>query len=355
MSRDIDAETLRQWLEDGRPLTILDVRPAQQRTDWAIPGSVHADVYEAVKAGNHAAVEALSLPQDIPVVTVCAMGRISKKAADILEKKGMQTYSLAGGMQAWSLSWNIAEVPLGIPGSTLLQIRRAGKGCLSYLLASGDEALVIDPSLQSEVYLSLAEKRGVRIKAVLDTHMHADHFSRAKSLATLVAARTEPLSEVVGLKLGSLVLTAMQTPGHTPESTCFLLDGHALFTGDTLFLDSVGRPDLLAGLDPREQSMRLYQSIRRLSRLPEGTWVLPGHFPSPPAFDGIPIAATLGKLRQRNKYLQAAESDFLAMVLADGNAPPPNFETIVESNRTGILPEGDWQSLEAGPNRCARA
>ena len=355
MSTDIDVETLRQWLAEGRPLTILDVRPAEQRAEWAIPGSVHADVYEAVKAGNDAAVESLSLPQEVPVVAVCALGRTSKKAAEILGKKGLETYSLAGGMNAWSVSWNVAEVPLAIAGASLLQIRRAGKGCLSYLLASGGEAVVIDPSLQPEVYLKLAEERASRVKVVLDTHVHADHISRSKFLVALAGAASEPLSEGGEIRIGALVLKALHTPGHTPESTCYLLEDNAVFTGDTLFLDSVGRPDLLAGLDPREQAKRLYLSLRRLLQLSNGTWVLPAHYPSPPAFDGVPIAATLGDLRHRNKYLQASESDFLALVSAGGNAPPPNFETIVEANRTGILPEGDWQSLEAGPNRCARA
>lgn len=355
MSTDIDSETLRKWLSEGRPLTILDVRPAEQRAEWAIPGSIHADVYEAIKAGNDAAVESLIVPQDIPVVTVCALGRTSKKAAEILGKKGLQTYSLAGGMNAWSLSWNVAEVPLAIAGASLLQIRRAGKGCLSYLLASGGEGVIIDPSLQPEVYLQLARERGVRIKTVLDTHVHADHFSRSQSLAALAGADSPRLSDGEDLKVGSLVVKALHTPGHTPESTCYLVEGNVVFTGDTLFLDSVGRPDLLAGFDPREQAKRLFQSLRRLLRLSDNTQVLPAHSPSAPAFDGVPIAATMEDLRRRNKYVQASESEFLDLVSAGGNAPPPNFEIIVEANRTGVLPEGDWQSLEAGPNRCARA
>ncbi len=355
MSLDMDAETLRGWLEAGRDFTILDVRPAEQRAEWSIPGSVHADVYEDVKCGNHATLEALSLARDVPVVTVCGMGRVSKKAADILAEKGMQAYSLVGGMKAWSLSWNVADVPLILPGTGLVQIRRAGKGCLSYLLFSEGEAVVVDACLQPEVYLGLADKRGVRIKAVLDTHLHADHISRSKSLADLAVAGCMLLAEGDEIKFGSRTLRSIHTPGHTPESVCYVLEEQAVFTGDTLFLDSVGRPDLLAGLDPRAQAGRLYQSIRRLLELSAGIRVLPAHHPSPPPFDGVPITSTLGELCHRNKYLQATESDFLAMVLVGGNAPPPNFEIIVEANRTGVLPEGDWPSLEAGPNRCARA
>ena len=100
LSQDIDADTLRSWLDAGRQVTVLDVRPEGQRAEWAIPGSIHADLYDALKAGDTGAVRRLSLPEGIPVVTVCALGKTSKKAADILAQSGIQAYSLSGGMQA---------------------------------------------------------------------------------------------------------------------------------------------------------------------------------------------------------------------------------------------------------------
>ncbi|MBW8890398.1 MAG: MBL fold metallo-hydrolase [Fibrobacteres bacterium] len=354
-SLDIDAETLREWLEAGKAVTVLDVRPQGQREEWSIPGSMHADVYDAIKAGDAEAVRRLKVPQGIPVVTVCAMGKTSKKAADILAQGGFEAFSLAGGMQAWSHAWNVADVPFDLPEAELVQVRRAGKGCLSYLLLSRGEAVVIDPSVDPEVYLTLAEKRGVRIRAVLDTHVHADHFSRSKALADKAGIGTQDLREGESIPLGRLRLEAWETPGHTPESKCYILEGRAAFTGDTLFLDSIGRPDLIAGLDPKRQSEILYASIRRLAGLSDATWILPGHLSVPPAFDGKPLAATLGELRTRNKYLSASKEEFLVSLAVGGNSPPPNFERIVEANRSGILPEGDWALLEAGPNRCARA
>lgn len=355
MGRDMDADTLRNWLEEGRPVTVLDIRPKEQRAEWAIPGSVHADVYDAIKAGDTEAVLRLKVPEGIPVVTVCAFGRASRKAADLLAQSGIPALSLIGGMQAWSSAWNVAEIRLGLPEAELIQVRRTGKGCLSYLLLSQGEALVIDPCVDPQVYLATAEKRGARVKAVLETHVHADHFSRAKALAERAGIETRISREGESLSLGNVRLETWETPGHTPESKCYVLDGRAAFTGDTLFLDSVGRPDLIAGLDPKTQSERLYGSIRRLAGLSDSTWVLPAHVPIAPAFDGRPLAATLGDLKTGNKYLSASKEEFLALLAAGGNAPPPNFEIIVEANRTGILPEGDWATLEAGPNRCARA
>ena len=111
----------------------------------------------------------------------------------------MQAYSLEGGMKAWSLAWNTAEVPVQAGTVRVLQVRRTGKGCLSYLIGAGTEAVVIDASLDPQVYLGLAAGYGWRITAVLETHIHADHLSRSRQLAVLADARL-----LYGLVLGSL-------------------------------------------------------------------------------------------------------------------------------------------------------
>src|SRR5207253_8662672 len=107
----IDVETLRRWLEEGRPVTILDVRTTTERAEWAIPGSLHVDAYDALKAHDPAALADVDVPSDIPVVTVCAAGKTSQIAAAQLAARGREVFSLHGGMKAWSLAWNIAEVP----------------------------------------------------------------------------------------------------------------------------------------------------------------------------------------------------------------------------------------------------
>ena len=80
----ISVETLRTWLEEGRPVTIVDVRPMRERVEWAIPGSLHIDAYEALKAHDPTALSSLALPEDTPVVTVCAAGNTSRIAAEQL-------------------------------------------------------------------------------------------------------------------------------------------------------------------------------------------------------------------------------------------------------------------------------
>jgi rhodanese-related sulfurtransferase len=187
MNTTIDANTLRSWLDEGRPVTVLDVRTAGDRAEWAVPGSVHVDAYEALKARQPGALAGATFPSDRPVVTVCNMGRVSQTAAEMLASRGLDARSLVGGMKAWSLAWNAADVPLSDPSVRVIQVRRTGKGCLSYIVSSAGEAVVIDPSVSPDVYVDLARRHGWRIRHVLETHIHADHLSRARQLVEQTA------------------------------------------------------------------------------------------------------------------------------------------------------------------------
>src|SRR6266571_451604 len=243
----IDVETLRTWLEEGRPVTVLDIRPMHERAEWAVPESIHIEAYDALKTHDPGALAHLALPEGIPVVTVCAAGKTSLIAAELLQARGIQACSLDGGMKAWSLAWNVAEVPLAGDAVRVLQVRRTGKGCLSYLLGAGEEAIVIDASLDPQVYLDLASRYGWQITRVLDTHIHADHLSRSRRLAERSGALlllpdqqrvSFPFTAIRDgntLETSSMRLSALHTPGHTMESTCYLLNKQLLFTGDTLF------------------------------------------------------------------------------------------------------------------------
>ncbi|GAB4579518.1 MAG: rhodanese-like domain-containing protein [Anaerolineales bacterium] len=363
--KNIDMETLRSWLATGNPVTVLDVRPAAEREEWAIPSSLHVDAYADLKQHNPHALDNVSLPRHVPVVTVCGAGRTSQTAAVLLQSKGIEAYSLAGGMRAWSLAWNVAEVPLPDSSVQIIQIRRTGKGCLSYLIGSEEEAAVIDAALAPEIYRNLARARGWRITAVLDTHVHADHFSRSRALAerryaTLYLPRQErvtfpftPLDDGATLQIGTARLTALRTPGHTLESTCYLLNQQALFSGDTLFLQGVGRPDLhVNSEESRTRAHLLYQSLQRIGALPEDALLLPGHTSTPIPFDQKPLTARLAEVWASIALLRLPEPDFIETLLARIPPLPPNHQRITEHNESGNLPENliEW---EAGANRCA--
>jgi len=120
--------TLRDMLERGERVTIVDVRKGEDYAEWSIPSSVHVDAYDALNAGDDGAMEGLELPEGAPVVTVCGRGRSSAVAAEQLRRQGYAALSLGGGMKAWSLVWNTAEVPLPGASAEVMQMRRTGKG-----------------------------------------------------------------------------------------------------------------------------------------------------------------------------------------------------------------------------------
>jgi len=342
------------------------VRPTAERAEWAIPGSIHVDAYDALRAHNPAALAAVDVPSDGPIVTVCAAGKTSQIAASQLQARGLQALSLDGGMKAWSLAWNAAEVPVPANDVRVIQVRRTGKGCLSYLIGAGEEAMVIDASLDPRVYLDLARSHGWQITSVFDTHIHADHLSRSRQLAQMSGAKLflpdqqrvsfpfTAMRDGDTLATPHLMLTTLHTPGHTPESTCYLLNHAILFTGDTLFPTSIGRPDLHADeQETRARSSLLYHSLHKLLALPSETLVLPGHASQPVPFDGTPIGARLAEIDEQVGILHATQTVFVETLLKRLPPTPPNYERIVRLNEAGKVPDGDVTELEAGANRCA--
>ncbi len=115
-------------LERGERVTVVDVRKEEDHAEWSIPGSVHVDAYDALNSGDDGAMEGMELPEGALVVTVCGRGRSSAVAAEQLRGQGYEALSLEGGMKAWSLVWNTAEVPLPGVSAEVMQMRRTGKG-----------------------------------------------------------------------------------------------------------------------------------------------------------------------------------------------------------------------------------
>jgi glyoxylase-like metal-dependent hydrolase (beta-lactamase superfamily II)/rhodanese-related sulfurtransferase len=363
---EIEVDTLRAWLEAGRKVEVIDVRPRADYEAWHIPGSRNVDAYQSLQTNDPGSLADYKAREDTPVVAVCFVGQTSQIAAYFLRTRGIPALSLAGGMQAWGLAWNTAEVPLKRSKARVIQVRRTGKGCLSYLVGSTGEAIAIDASVDPQVYLDLAARQGWRLTGVLDSHIHADHLSRSRELAKAadgeyflprqerVAFAHRGLDAGEVIRIGEAQLEAIHTPGHTYESMSFLLDDEALFTGDTLFLDSVGRPDLKADQNGTERRARaLFKTLQQLLALDPGTLILPGHTGRPAPFDRIPLAAPLNTVIENVPALGASEEAFIDWILGRIPPTPSNYETIVRLNEAGILPGRDSARLEAGANRCA--
>ncbi|HEV8283631.1 MAG TPA: MBL fold metallo-hydrolase [Chitinophagaceae bacterium] len=360
----IDTETLSNWLETGKEISILDVRPMNERSEWFIPQSIHTDAYSKLKLKDKAALKGVHLDKGTPVVTVCAGGKTSMIAAEFLKKDGYEAYSLIDGMKGWSLAWNKAV--LSFENYQIVQLRRTGKGCLSYIIVSGKNAIIIDASLPVEVYENILKQNSWQLKAVMETHIHADHLSRSKQLVdqlgvslllpipNKVSFPYEKLEDGQIIHLDSILIKVIATPGHTLESVCFLVNDQILLSGDTIFTNAVGRPDLKANEEEsKKRAGLLYDSLRKLMQLADETIVLPAHTNSPVDFDEKTVKATLAEIKKNVAILQLSKTDFVSTILDRLPPTPPNHLAIVERNLSGNISDVNPIDLEAGANRCA--
>jgi len=236
-------------------------------------------------------------------------------------------------------------------------------GCLahaSYLIGSEGEAAVVDPQRDVEQYLAEAEAQGLRIKYVIETHLHADFVSGHRELASRAGAEiifgaragaTFPhraVSDGDELRVGKVILRLLETPGHTPESISILVidtevsaEPQKVLTGDTLFIGDVGRPDLVGskGYTAEEMAGLLYESLHgKLLRLADGVEVYPAHGAGSMCGRNISkeTVSTIGEQRRFNYALRPmAKDEFVRMMTADLPEAPAYFSRDAEINRTG--------------------
>jgi glyoxylase-like metal-dependent hydrolase (beta-lactamase superfamily II) len=154
--------------------------------------------------------------------------------------------------------------------------------------------------------------------------------------------------------IGSLTLQSIPTPGHTLDSFSFYIDDQVIFTGDTIFTNGVGRPDLKANPEEsRQKAALLYHSLKRMMALPDGVQILPAHTSKPVDFDGKLITGTIGEIKKNIPLVNNNEDDFIATLLTKIPPTPANYLSIVEKNIKGDFSEPGSTDLEAGANRCA--
>ena len=243
-----------------------------------------------------------------------------------------------------------------------MKIEQLYTKCLSeatYYIESNGEAAIIDPLRDVDVYVDMAKKEGVKIKYIFETHFHADFVSGHLDLARRTGASIiyGPNAEATFdfhkgqdgelFQLGDISITLLHTPGHTMESSCFLLKdeenkNHCVFTGDTLFVGDVGRPDLAvkAGhITQEDLAGYLFDSIHtKLMPLEDNVIVFPGHGAGSACGKniGTEMSSTIGEQKQTNYALQDISKDkFIEEVTNGLLAPPSYFFTDVSMNKNG--------------------
>ncbi|AZU62063.1 MBL fold metallo-hydrolase [Neobacillus mesonae] len=353
-------------------LFILDVRNESDFQDWKIEGEnfdyLNIPYFELLDG-----VEGIldQIPTDKEVLVVCAKEGSSVMVADMLSEAGLTISYLEGGMKVWSEYLEPVKVGDLNDGGEIYQFVRIGKGCLSYMVVSNGEAALIDATRMIETYIHFAEKLGVKIKHVFDTHLHADHISGGRVIsektgaqywlppkdATEVTFDYQPLEDGNDVIIGKTTINihALYSPGHTIGSTSFVVDEKYLLSGDILFIDSIGRPDLAGKAEDWVGDLRetLYKRYRELS---EELLVLPAHFMIIDELnDNGTVAQKLGTLFAKNHGLNIDDEAEFKKLVTENLPPQPNaYQEIRETNMGKINPDLDQQrEMEIGPNRCA--
>lgn len=254
-----------------------------------------------------------------------------------------------------------------------VHVERFYLGCLahaSYLISSDGVAAVIDPQRDVDIYLEAAARRNCSIKYVIETHLHADFVSGHRELADSTGARIYlgagsgaefphiAVKDGDEIQFGECSLRFLQTPGHTIESICILMNDRgdpdrpaAVFTGDTLFVGDVGRPDLSPAHTPQELAAILYRSLHeKLLTLPDDTEIFPAHGAG--SLCGRQMSSesssTIGKQRQSNYALLARTSEEFVHLLTDSlPARPEYFARDADLNRRGAAPLSQLPPLPA--------
>ena len=373
----VDPEALKDRIDAGEDLTLLDVRMQSEYEEWRIDGetvtSINVPYFEFLD--DDIGEDVLErIPDDREVTVLCAKGGASEYVAGTLAERGYDVDHLEDGMNGWASIYEAVEVTGYDGAGTLLQYQRPSSGCLGYLVYDDGEAAVIDPLRAfTDRYLDDAAELGVDLRYALDTHIHADHISGIRDLDDAGVEGIIPKAAVDrgvtyaddlttaadgdSVQVGDATIDVVHTPGHTTGMTSYLVDDSLLATGDGLFVESVARPDLEEGDEGAPDAARmLYGSLQeRVLTLPDDTLIGGAHFSdaAEPAADGT-YTAPVGNLVAEMDALTMDEDEFVELILSDMPPRPANYEDIIATNLgQNAVDDEEAFTLELGPNNCA--
>jgi glyoxylase-like metal-dependent hydrolase (beta-lactamase superfamily II) len=367
------AKDLYSWLTTKQNFLLLDVRNSIDFSRFQIESPfpfemLNVSYFDFMEIEDESVAK---IPREKPIRIVCAKEGSAKYVAEILEKHGFEDIGyLENGIKSWG---NLLVPVLINPEENfeLYQFIRPGKASCSYGLKYKEELMVFDPSRDSEFYLDFAEENGCKLIKTFETHLQADYISGSRLLSE--TAEVEFLANENDFGSSKIAYTPLQdgekhsfsgngpgvdvffTPGHTPGSTSFIIDGKYMISGDSIFIQSVGRPDLGGQVDA--WSDILFDTLQRIKEIDGNMIVLPGHYIAwEEANSDLVFAATLAQVNEFNKDIFDLDnkSDFLTFIKSNMREQPPEYATIrlINANLEQVI-DDKAEELDLGKNECA--
>jgi glyoxylase-like metal-dependent hydrolase (beta-lactamase superfamily II)/rhodanese-related sulfurtransferase len=371
------AEDLFEWVtKEGSDFTLLDVRNNEEYGRFKVEGPhlakmINIPYVEFIEKEDESVAQ-VQVPKEEKIRIVCAKEGSAKYVGEILVKNGWKDVRfLEGGIKTWG-NLLAPKLVASNNGYELFQFIRPGKASCSYGLVYEDEMVVFDPSRNVKFYQTFATEHGCKIIKTFETHLQADYISGSQQISSDIGAQIvghendfkEAVfaykkvndQEVFTFSKGGPEVKAIHMPGHTPGSTSYLIDNKYLITGDTVFILSIGRPDL--GGKAAEWSALLFNTLKtKIEGLSDDLVILPGHYIEWSEANQEQIFAdTLGNIKRKNGniYGLQAESDFVRFIKDNMRKQPEVYADIRKVN-AGLLTVDDEEQevMDLGKNECA--
>jgi glyoxylase-like metal-dependent hydrolase (beta-lactamase superfamily II) len=365
---------LYDWLINREDFLLLDVRNNEEFGRFKVEGPYPIKMINVpyMEFIEHEDQSVAKVPTGESIRIVCAKEGSAKYVGEILTNNGFTDVGyLTQGIKSWGNMLTPNEIGSGA-NYRLYQFVRPGKASCSYGLVCGDEMMVFDPAKNIEAYTDFAKQQNASITRTFETHRQADYISGSWPLQrTVGAAIMAPDGDFSGARFDFTPVNdgdsysfsadgpqvkVLHTPGHTPGSTSYLIDDRYLITGDTVFILSIGRPDL--GGQAEEWSKMLFATMEDIIKpMDEKTLILPGHYMDwSEANDQHAFVASLGEIKKKNSSIYSIdnEADFYSFIKSNMRKQPDEYAKIREINAGLEEPDMEQQDvLDLGKNECA--
>lgn len=368
------AQDLFEWLVSKESFLLLDVRNEEEFGRFKVEGpypfeTINVPYMEFIE---HEEESVAKVPQGKKLRIVCAKEGSSKYVGEILVNHG---YTDVAHMLVGIKAWGNLLAPVRVASGTdyeLYQFRRPGKASCSYGLICGKEMMLFDPAKNITAYQTFADQKGCTITRTFETHRQADYISGSpmlqQTLGTEILAPPADFQGAAfdytpvndgdrfGFSNGGPLVNVLHTPGHTPGSTSYLIDDKFVVSGDTIFIFSMGRPDL-GGMAEAWSKMLFQTMIEKIMPLDESILVLPGHYMDwKEANEDLVFAETLGKIKEINASIYGITdaNAFYEFIRSNMRPQPEEYAKIREINAGLVQVDAEEaDNMDLGKNECA--